>query len=199
MSLFARAPVGPSLGGGASSRRRLASGRSYSFTGLRSRGFSVVSSTLLLSLTLFFGHVAGAQSQDPDCVVDNQQAKCCEMLMAPGSTLPDGTPCLIANMIGNQGEVCSVACEKRYKSLGHECWSRHHLGAFWTTMRQLCDPQNNYEINGFFDPPSDPTQNQAGVNPASIGASLRRSDASALTLVFGALFLSIFYSRKSQR
>ncbi|CAD7928063.1 unnamed protein product [Amoebophrya sp. A120] len=124
--------------------------------------------------------VSSTSTADADCLVDPNQAKCCQMSYEYGSTLDDGTPCIMAccqsdgtcpPCAGNQGEVCSVACEHRYKSLGHSCWQKLHMGVFWMVMKNLCDPQDNYFKNGYFDPPATGAPG-GGVNPNQIsGAS----------------------------
>lgn len=93
------------------------------------------------------------------CEDDPGQAKCCMMSFAYGTTAAqqDGSSkqCLLADMVGNPGEFCSEACEKRYKSLGYDCWKAFNVGLEWYFMQKLCDSQNSYYKNGYFNPPPD--------------------------------------------
>lgn len=90
--------------------------------------------------------IAGTTAPPADsglpCSDDPNQAKCCPMSDAYGSHDAAGNPCIIANMVGNLGETCSMACELKYKSLGHQCWITHHNGVYWYNMQKLCDPTN---------------------------------------------------------
>ena len=73
-------------------------------------------------------------------------------------------------MVGNPNEACSAACELRYKSLGNECWSTFHLNYRWQKMQQLCDSNNDYEINGWFTaaPGTGTTTGYSGVSAGSV-------------------------------
>mmetsp|Transcript_2682 Transcript_2682/g.6262 ORF Transcript_2682/g.6262 Transcript_2682/m.6262 type:complete len:191 (+) Transcript_2682:293-865(+) len=119
--------------------------------------------------------IADALAGEQDCLVNSLQPKCCPMSTQYGSTLDDGSPCLFLQpngqpSVGNQGEVCTGSCELKYKSLGYDCWFKHNQGVDWGVMQRLCDPQNNYFINGYFDPPTTSPPG-TGVDPSAVSSA----------------------------
>merc|ERR1712154_394163 len=75
------------------------------------------------------GAVSSAECND----AFNPPADCCE--------LDPYNECFIAGITTAMQSHCSVACQKRYETLGWECYNPYHMNVQWRLMEQLCDPQ----------------------------------------------------------
>mmetsp|Transcript_24170 Transcript_24170/g.56179 ORF Transcript_24170/g.56179 Transcript_24170/m.56179 type:complete len:155 (+) Transcript_24170:101-565(+) len=64
----------------------------------------------------------------------NAPPECCEMERAH--------PCLTSQneMWSLRQSSCSLACQRKYQTLGYDCWADYHNNFQWTLMEQLCDP-----------------------------------------------------------
>eukprot|EP00434_Breviolum_minutum_P001414 symbB.v1.2.001243.t1/scaffold63.1/size477159/14 len=97
--------------------------------------------SFLLRLTMFSMVMQSlAQVQTVDCEADPENMYCCP--------LQQGAPCLLEGFV-NTNSPCSAACQKRYESLGYDCYKDYQLHFKWENMKRNCDPSNIVE----FKPP----------------------------------------------
>jgi len=97
--------------------------------------------------------------------------------------------CVIANMVGNPGEACSVACELKYKNLGADCYEAFGMNWQWSRMQQLCDPEDTYRKQGYFTRAQPASSQIQGVDPSHVSsASFRRIPFLAL---WGFMFVTV--------
>jgi len=125
------------------------------------------------------------QNASPSCDDDPEQAKCCD--------LTEQTPCLIKEII-KPADGCSLACQKRFESLGYECFTTYGNHWQWKQMQDNCDPQGRIK----FEPTPAPRQKQQkSPEEAQVDAGLRRSTEfpSAQGLMAVILFFLIVVAR----
>lgn len=78
-------------------------------------------------------HEVYSSNPDLSCKTDPDQAKCC-----PVEDRSSG--CLIAIIRPSDG--CTKACQKKYATLGFECWRGYHKHFQWQQAARNCDPEN---------------------------------------------------------
>lgn len=69
-----------------------------------------------------------------DCTISSPPAECCEM--------EPTQPCLIRGMVSHIHQ-CTIACQRRFMTLGWDCYEAYHMSFQWQIMQSNCDPQNN--------------------------------------------------------
>lgn len=79
-----------------------------------------------------------AQLQTVDCEADPENMYCCP--------LQPMAPCLLDGFVRSD-QPCSAACQKRYQTLGYDCYKDYKEHFQWNNMRRNCDPQNIVQFN----------------------------------------------------
>mmetsp|Transcript_84023 Transcript_84023/g.133180 ORF Transcript_84023/g.133180 Transcript_84023/m.133180 type:complete len:142 (+) Transcript_84023:78-503(+) len=79
-----------------------------------------------------------AQLQTVDCEADPENMYCCP--------LQPMAPCLLEGFVRSD-QPCSAACQKRYQTLGYDCYKDYKEHFQWNNMRRNCDPQNIVQFN----------------------------------------------------
>merc|ERR1719265_2613169 len=91
-------------------------------------------SGLLLNLAAVLSFLSlQAEATQLDCTAALPPIECCE--------LEPGNDCFLRSIPGTPRDTCSVACQRRFQTLGWRCYSQYHMGFRWQQMQNSCDPQ----------------------------------------------------------
>merc|ERR1719171_768932 len=81
---------------------------------------SVLPLTIAMALSIFS---LPSEATQLDCTAALPPIECCE--------LEPGNECFIRSIQGTPRDTCSVACQRRFQTLGWRCYSQYNMGFRW--------------------------------------------------------------------
>jgi len=107
--------------------------------------------------------------------VDANSPECCD--------LDPANACFIRS-VKRPLDGCTVACQRRYQTLGWQCYMEHKESYFWEIMQANCDPQSIF----VFEPPR-PTRPPPA--PVFISEAFQRGSRGGFIVVTTCLFIGL--------